>query len=148
MTWSDVFPILSDELFDAYLAEAPKKFRKEAAGWFAEQRTINPRPVRHIVSVCLFWKNIRSHQPDIVIRDRADFMAAEKSRKLLRFDPWSTYVRPVLEGAYRLHAAWEDVAFRVFWRRIVTRTAGLPDDDFPAKTRSAKAQSRAAAQSA
>ncbi len=114
MTWSDVFPILSDELFDEYLADAPKKFRREAAEWFAEQRTINPRPTRHIVSVSLFWKNLRSHQPDIVIRDRADFMAAGKSRKLLRFEPWSTYVRPVLEGAYRLHAARKDVAFRVY----------------------------------
>ena len=114
MTWSDVFPILSDELFDDYLAEASKKFRKETAGWFAEQRTINPRTVRHIVSVSLFWKNIRSHQPDIVIRDRADFMSAEQGGRLLRFEPWSAYVKPVLEGAYRLHAVREDVAFRVY----------------------------------
>jgi hypothetical protein len=63
MTWTDVFPILSDELYDEYLAKASKKFRKEAACWFAEARTSNPRTVPHIVSVCLFWKNIRSHQP-------------------------------------------------------------------------------------
>ena len=114
MTWSDAFPILTDELYDEYLASAPKKLRREAAGWFAEQQTINPRDVRHIVSVSLFWKNISSHQPDIVIRDRADFMAAGKRRNLLRFEPWSHYVKPLLEGAYRLHATRDDAAFRVY----------------------------------
>lgn len=114
MTWSDVFPILTDELYDDYLASASKKARKEAETWFSEQRTINPRDVGHIVSVSLFWKNIRSEQPDIVIRNRADFMSAGKRRKLLRFEPWSHYVAPLLEGSYRLHASRSDVAFRVY----------------------------------
>ncbi len=114
MTWSDVFPIFPDELYDEYLADAPKQFRREADQWFAEKQTFNRRDVRHIVSVSLFWKNINSDQPDIVIRDRADFMSAGKTRKLLRFEPWSYYVKPVLEAAYRLHAARNDVAFRVY----------------------------------
>ena len=114
MNWSDVFPILTDELIDDYAAKAPLKFKREAAGWFAEKRTINPLTVRHIVSVSLFWKNIRSAQPEIVIKDRAWFMAAGE-RKLLRFEPWSYYVKPLLEGAYALQAAGrEDVAFRVY----------------------------------
>jgi hypothetical protein len=114
MNWSDIFPILTDELVDQFTAGAPLKFKREAAGWFAEKRTINPRAVRHIVSVSLFWKNIRSAQPEILIKDRAWFMSAGR-RKLLRFEPWSYYVKPLLEGAYALQAAGrEDVAFRVY----------------------------------
>lgn len=114
MNWSDVFPILTDELIDEYAARATRSFKREAAGWFAEQRTVNPRPVQHIVSVSLFWKNIRSTQPEIVIRDRAWFMNAGR-RKLLRFEPWTHYVKPLLEGAYALQGSGrEDVAFRVY----------------------------------
>ena len=78
MNWSDVFPILTDELVDEYAARAPAKFKREAEGWFSEQRTINRRDVAHIVSVSLFWKNIRSTQPEIMIKDRAWFMATGK----------------------------------------------------------------------
>ena len=114
MNWSDVFPILTDELIDDYATRAPAKFKRDAAGWFEEKRTINPRPVKHIISVSLFWKNIWSHQPDIVIKDREWFMTAGQ-RKVLRFEPWSHYVRPLLEGAYALQLSnREDVAFRVY----------------------------------
>lgn len=114
MTWSDVFPILTDELYDEYVRTAPKTFRREAAGWFAEQRVINRRETPHIVSVSLFWKNITMQQPEIVIRERADVMLAGARGKVLRFDPWGHYVKPLLQGAYRLHAARADVSFRVY----------------------------------
>lgn len=114
MTWSNVFPILSEELLDRYMATAPRTLRGQAEKWFGEAQIINRRDVSHIVSVSLFWKNIRSSEPDIVIRDRNDFMTAGRRRKLLRFEPWSHYVVPILQGAYRLHANREDVAFRVY----------------------------------
>ena len=114
MNWTDVFPVLDDAMVDEFEAQATRKERKELADWFAVQEVINPREVNHIVSVSLFWKNIRSHEPDIVIKDRAMFMGMGRRKKLLRFDPWQHYAEPLIKGALWVQANRPDVAFRVY----------------------------------
>jgi hypothetical protein len=114
MNWTDVFPVLDDAMVDEYEAKASKKERRELADWFAVREVVNRREVGHIVSVSLFWKNIRSHEPDIVIKDRAMFMGVGRRRKLLRFDPWHHYAEPLIKGALWLQANRPDVAFRVY----------------------------------
>jgi hypothetical protein len=114
MNWTDVFPVLDDAMVDEYEAKASKKERRELADWFAVREVVNRREVGHIVSVSLFWKNIRSHEPEIVIKDRAMFMGVGRRRKLLRFDPWHHYAEPLIKGALWLQANRPDVAFRVY----------------------------------
>ncbi len=114
MSWSEVFPVLTDEHVDAFEAKVTAKERKQFAEWFTVKEIINPREVTHIVSTSLFWKNIRASQPQIVIKNRAMVMNAKHSGKLLRFDPWEHYVDPLLRGAHWLHKRRKDAAFRVY----------------------------------
>jgi hypothetical protein len=114
MNWTDVFPVLDDAMVDKFEAEASRKERGELAEWFAVQRVVNRREVGHIVSVSLFWKNIRSHEPDILIKDRAMFMGVGRRRQLLRFDPWEHYAEPLIKGALWVQVNRPDVAFRVY----------------------------------
>ena len=97
-----------------FQATATGEEREELSNWFAVQRVENRRDVKHIVSLSLFWKNIRSDQPDIVVKDRAMFMMAGRRRKLLRFDPWEHYAEPLIKGALWLKIHRPDVVFRVY----------------------------------
>ncbi len=114
MSWTDVFPVLTDEMVDAYEAEASGAERRKHDRWFEVRRVENPRDVPHIVSTSLFWKNIREDLPEIVIRSRRSFMNAGRTRRVLRFNPWDHYVEPLLKGARDLHRKREDVAMRVY----------------------------------
>ena len=114
MNWTDVFPVLDDAMVDEFEDEATRPERRELADWFAVQRVVNCRNAGHIVSVSLFWKNIRSHEPEIVIKDRAMFMGVGRRRKLLRFDPWGHYAEPLIKGALWVQVNRPDVAFRVY----------------------------------
>ena len=114
MSWSDVFPILSDEHVDEYEARVSTKERRQYEQWFAVQRVVNPQPAGHILSTSLFWKNIRLAQPRIVIKDRAMLMRSDKKGKLLRYDPWTHYVAPLLQGAHWLRKSRLDAVFRVY----------------------------------
>ena len=66
MSWTDIFPVLDDAMVLEFQATATGEEREELSNWFAVQRVENRRDVKHIVSLSLFWKNIRSDQPDIV----------------------------------------------------------------------------------
>ncbi len=100
MSGAPVFPILRDEHVEAYEAGVSKKDLKQYEEWFAIKKIVNPRQdVKHIISTSLFWKNIRMHEPEIVIKNQASLMNAGKRKPLLRFDPWKHYVEPLLLGA-------------------------------------------------
>ena len=114
MSWTNAFPILTDEMVDAYEAEASAVERRRHDEWFRIERVENPRDVKHIVTTSLFWKNINSDLPDIVIKSRSAFMNAGRSKKVLRFSPWEDYVVPLLQGAHQMHRKRDDTAIRVY----------------------------------
>ena len=114
MSWSEVFPILTDEHVDAFEMKVSKKDRKRYDEWFAVKKVFNPRSTPHIVSTSLFWKNIRISMPQIVIKDRSTLMNAGKRGKLLRYHPWKHYVEPLLRGAHWLRKKRQDAVMRVY----------------------------------
>jgi len=114
MSWTDVFPILTDEMVESYENKSTKLERQKFDEWFRVQRVENPHDVKHVVTTSLFWKNIKSSQPNITIRGRRSFMSAADSKKVLRFNPWEHYVEPLLQGAYLLHRDRDDVGMRVY----------------------------------
>lgn len=113
MSWSEVFPILSDEHVDAFEAGVSEVESGVLEGYFSVTRVINARPeAKHVVSTSLFWKNIRTDMPEIKIRSRKQFM--KPGKKLLRFDPWSYYTVPLLQGAYWISKKRPEAVLRVY----------------------------------
>lgn len=115
MSWTTVFPVLTDEMIEQFEAEATAAERAELDGWFSIERIVNPKPpTRHVVSTSLFWKHSRQGDPDLPTLDRKTLKHAKKRGLVRRFDPWSHYVEPLLVGARQILDGRSDVAFRVY----------------------------------
>ena len=115
MSWTTVFPVLTDEMVGQFETEATEAERAELDGWFSVARVINPQPLtRHIVSTSLFWKNPRKDDPDLPSLDRKALKHAKRRGLVRRFDPWPHYVEPLLAGARQILESRSDVVFRVY----------------------------------
>ncbi len=115
MSWTTVFPVLTDEMVEQYEAESTGAERSELDGWFSIQRVINPQPrMRHVVSTSLFWKNPRGNDPELPSLDRKTLKQARKRGLVCRYEPWSHYVEPLLAGARQILSRRTDVTFRVY----------------------------------
>ncbi len=114
MSWTDVFPVLDDDLVDAYEAGVTPDERTEYDAWFAVDRVINRSKARHLVVFSLFWKNTKASEPDLPPLDRETLMKAEEKGLVERFAPWGHYVQPLLDGAKRMREKRPDVGFRIY----------------------------------
>jgi hypothetical protein len=114
MSWTDVFPVLTDDHLDAYDDNATPAERAELDGWFAVERVINRSNARHLVVFSLFWKNTCSEDPDLPPLNRETLMRAAELGLVTRFAPWEHYIQPLLNGAQRLRELRSDVAFRIY----------------------------------
>ena len=82
MSWTSVFPVLSDEMVGQYEAEATAAEKAELAEWFAVKTVINAKPeTRHVASFSLFWKNPRQDDPDLPVLDRKTLKHAKRRGK-------------------------------------------------------------------
>lgn len=114
MSWTDVFPVLDDEMVDAYEAGVTPEERAEYDDWFAVDRIINRSKAKHLVVFSLFWKNTRAEEPDLPPLTREVLMQAEEQGLVERFAPWSHYVQPLLNGAKRMREKRPDVGMRIY----------------------------------
>jgi hypothetical protein len=115
MSWTSVFPVLSEEMVREYSAAATKAERAELEEWFGVAQIINPRPEpRHLVSFSLFWKNRDTADPELPKLDRRTLKYAKRRNLVQKHDPWSHYVQPLLDAAKLILKTRKDVAFRVY----------------------------------
>ena len=115
MSWTSVFPVLSDEMVREYASGASKEERAELDEWFAVDQVINPTPgTRHLVSFSLFWKNRENADPDLPKLTRRTLKQAKRRGLVQKYDPWEHYVQPLLDGATLILRSLNDVAFRVY----------------------------------
>jgi hypothetical protein len=115
MSWTSVFPVLTDEMVREYEAGVSKAERAELDAWFSVQEVINPKlGTRHLVSFSLFWKNRESADPELPKLDRRTLKHARHRGLVQRYEPWSHYVQPLLDGATLILRGRSDVAFRVY----------------------------------
>lgn len=56
MSWSDIFPIMDDEMVKSYCAEATEKERSILAQYFSIEEKYNMRESKHVVATSLFAK--------------------------------------------------------------------------------------------
>jgi hypothetical protein len=118
MSWTDVFPMLTDEQVANYESLVTDSERETSDERFGVLRVENRRPASgHLVSTSLFWKPASAGEPDFPVPDRRTLREAGKTGRISRHAPWEHYVQPLLDGAEALRAARPDVVFRVYLAR-------------------------------
>lgn len=115
MSWTDVYPVFSEDQIDEYHETATASEKTQMEDWYGVDRIINPKPEkREIISVSLFWKNVRAGDPELptptlnILKNAVDLGHAK------RFNPWDHYVLPLLELTPEILKANPDVTLRVY----------------------------------
>jgi hypothetical protein len=114
MSWTDVFPVFTDELIEQYLAKTKPEDELLLDEWCAIARVFNPQKSQHLVVANLFWKNFEAGEGELPPITRKLMKNAKKLGLISRYPPWEHYVLPLLEGAAKLRLARPDVVFRVY----------------------------------
>ncbi len=115
MGWTDVFPVFTEEQVDEFEAQATAAERAELEEWYGTERIVNAQPERKdIVSVSLFWKNVRESDPELPTPTRELLKNAQELGLAKRFNPWDHYVRPLLELVPGISRKFPDAVVRVY----------------------------------
>jgi len=114
MSWTDVFPVFSDDQLAAYENRATPEESALFGDWFEVAKTFKARPANHIVATSLFWKKADITEGELPPITRELMMNAAQEGLISRFPPWDHYVQPLLDGAIYLKEVRPDVVFRVY----------------------------------
>jgi len=115
MGWTDVFPVFTEEMVDDFEAQASKEDRTQMEEWYGTERVVNAQPDKpDIVSVSLFWKNVREGDPELPAPTREILQNAQELGFAKRFNPWDHYVKPLLEQVPDVLEKFPDVVVRVY----------------------------------
>lgn len=114
MSWTDVFPVLSDDQIVEYESLATESDRALLAGLCDVARVENPRSGPHLVATSLFWKPAHAAEPGFPAPTRQLLKDAARLGLVSRHAPWEHYVQPLLDGAEKLREERPDIVFRVY----------------------------------
>ena len=114
MSWTDVFPVLSDAQVLEYQEVATDGERAMLAECCEVARVENPRSGPHLVATSLFWKPAHASETDFPQPSRSLLMDAKRLGLVSRHAPWEHYVQPLLDGAEKLREERPDIVFRVY----------------------------------
>ena len=87
MSWSESFPIFTEEMVDEYETLATPSERATLEDWYDVEQVFNQQDKPHIVSISLFWKNVRDTDPDLPEPTRERMQNARELGIAKRFDP-------------------------------------------------------------
>ncbi|MEI7912110.1 MAG: hypothetical protein WCK77_20955 [Verrucomicrobiota bacterium] len=113
MSWTDIFPVFTDEMVDEFHSAATADEKAELEEWYGVEQVFNRQDKRHIASVSLFWKNVKACDPDLPEPTRDRMKRARELGLALRYDPWEHYVEPLLREVPVLRVQFPNVVFRV-----------------------------------
>lgn len=113
MSWTDAFPVLSDEMVEEFLANATEEEKAVLEEFHGVAEIINPQDKPRVVSCSLFWKNVRASDPDLPEPTAERMRKAKELGLALRHDPWEHYALPLQREVPALRERLPDVAFRV-----------------------------------
>lgn len=65
MSWTDFYPVFTDEMVDEFHEFATSAEKAELEEWYGVEQVFNPQDKRHIASISLFWKNVKACDPDL-----------------------------------------------------------------------------------
>jgi hypothetical protein len=121
VSWSSIFPVLSEEMVDNYERDATPADRAQYEEWFGVRRIYKGRRVtrmirgpKHIVSATLFWKNVMGADPDLPKPSRERLVMAKRLGLVNRFSPWESYTEPLLRWTPQAMERHPGVTFRLY----------------------------------
>lgn len=115
MGWTDVFPVFQEEMVDEYEDLATQEERKQMEEWYGTRYILNAQPeLSDIVSMSLFWKNVRANDPLLPTPTRELLQNAVELGLAKRFNPWDHYILPLLQLVPELKKKHPEVCFRVY----------------------------------
>lgn len=121
MSWTDIFPVLDEDLLEAYEQGATGEEKREFEEWFGVDRVIpaereivdGPGP-RHVVSATLFWKHVNGVDPDLPKPTRELLVDAGRLGLVKRFSPWESYIEPLFMHSAGAMKQNPEVRFRLY----------------------------------
>ena len=79
MSWTDVFPVLTDEMVDLFAEQSTEEEKRKFEKWFAVDEIFNPSAnYKHLVSTSLFWKREYLVEGELPAFDRSTMIRAER----------------------------------------------------------------------
>jgi hypothetical protein len=115
MSWTDIFPVFAEEQVDEFHAEATLPEKAQLEEWYGIERIINPQPdKREVVSVSLFWKNVRAGDPELPTPTKELLQNAVELGLAKRFNPWDHYILPLLTLTPDILQNNPDTSIRVY----------------------------------
>jgi hypothetical protein len=114
MSWTDVFPVLSEAQVSEFQQSATDVERELLDEWCGVARVVNAQEGKHLVAASLFWKHAHKVDGDLPEISREVMKNAKKLGLVTRFSPWEHYVEPLLEGAAALLSLRPEIVFRVY----------------------------------
>ncbi|WP_338285155.1 hypothetical protein [Luteolibacter sp. LG18] len=117
-----MFPILGEDMLEDYEATATAAEKAELEEWFGVARVIpsgrtRPGPSQghpHIAAATVFWKHVGADDPDLPVPTRERLVHARRMGLIKRFDPWESYIEPMLVAGPEQIARNPDVEFRAY----------------------------------
>ena len=114
MSWTDVFPLFTEEMVDEFHEQATSADKDLLEEWYGIDRIINPLPhLQEVVSLSLFWKNVHEGDPELPTPTRERLQNAVDLGLSDRFNPWEHYVKPLLNLTPSLREKFPNTSIRV-----------------------------------
>ena len=144
MSWTDIFPVVGEEMLEAYQIGVSEVERVEFEEWFGVAKTTEPsrsKPniamqdggnaeaagidgelvghlesaaTRHVVSATLFWKHVNDGDPELPVPTRERLVDARRLGLVKRFAPWDSYIEPLFTHTRNAVKNHPDVTFRLY----------------------------------
>jgi hypothetical protein len=124
MSWSDIFPVLTEEMVDEYEAKVTPGERAQYEEWLGVGRKCEGRIVksergepRRIVTATLFWKHVMGADPELPVPTRERLVMAKRMGLVKRFNPWESYTEPLIRWSPQAMERHPGVEFRLYLAR-------------------------------
>lgn len=141
MSWSEIFPVLTDEQVDEFLKFRSDEEVSQYEEWFGVQAFVpaSGRPGsgvsgenenvvgtakidaalphegrKHVVSATLFWKHVNGGDPDLPSPNREYLTDARRLGLVKRFSPWESYIAPLVLRTADAVSRHPGVRFRLY----------------------------------
>jgi len=124
LSWTDIFPVLTEEMIATYRAGVSASERARYEQWFGVERIHHSkgRPPEakkrtHVVSATLFWKHVMGTDPELPAPTRQRLVMAKRLGMVKRFAPWESYIEPLMQYSASAMERHPTVSFRLYLAR-------------------------------
>lgn len=122
MSWTDIFPVLDDDMVTECQDGMTDDERREFDEWLgvkeihrsSRETTVREGSQPHVVTATLFWKHVNAADPDLPTPTRELVVDAKRLGLVKRFSPWESYIEPLQVHSPAAMEKHPDVRFRLY----------------------------------